>query len=405
MSKDALKVGLLGLGTVGSAVARRLVSDSGLEAAAGRPLILRRALVRDRERQRAFAPPRLELTADPDRVVGAPDIDAVVELMGGLEPAATYIRLALDAGQDVVTANKEVMAASGGNLLDLAARRAVSLSFEASVGGATPLVTPLKECLGTARVYALEGIVNATTNYILDRLGAGRSWETALAEAQAAGYAEADPSADVEGEDAARKLAILASIAFRGQLGLSAIRRRGIAGLDPVDIVFGAKHGWTLKLLVSARLIPGGVEASVEPVFLPNDHPLAGVSGVDNCVRAFTTVGTFCFSGPGAGGEATAVAVLGDLVRVARERGSPYRSSRCTCTQPLRPTPPSPARYYLRWSGSLPAAAAPPHGLHDGQQLVTGTIAPTVVDRYLADLPPGKAVAIRLYDQPMPGRV
>ena len=325
-----VRIGLLGVGTVGHAVARALVERRDLlSRAAGTELVLQRAAVRDLGKARAFKPQ--QLTTDPAEVARAADVDVVIELMGGEEPARTLIASALESGKPVITANKRVVAWHGPQLLALAAKNGVELRYEAAVGGGIPLIAPLTDDLAANRVLELRGIINGTTNYMLTQMAAGATFENALAEAQAKGYAEADPRDDVDGIDAADKLAILVRLAFGAPCTSAQIFREGIRKLDPRDLAFGRELGYGLKLLALARRGERGVEARVHPAFLPAEHPLASVDGARNAVYV---VGDLCgpvmFSGQGAGGDATASAVLADLVHVARRLslGDPVQPER-----------------------------------------------------------------------------
>src|SRR5438876_5663282 len=317
--KQQVRIGLLGVGTVGQAVARSLIERQDvLSRAAGTPLILQRAAVRDLARPRSLAVERL--TADPAAVAVADDVDLVIELVGGEEPARTLITSALERGRPVVTANKRVLAWHGPQLAELAARKGVELRYEAAVGGGIPLIAPLTDDLAANRVLELRAIINGTCNYILTRMAAGETLEDALTKAQEAGYAEADPRDDVDGVDALDKLCVLVRLAFNAQCTAGQIFRQGIRGLDPRDLAYGRELGYVLKLLAIARRAPGGsVEARVHPAFLPADHPLARVDGAYNAVHVIGDLcGPVMFSGQGAGGDATASAVLADLVHVAR---------------------------------------------------------------------------------------
>ena len=314
----ALRIGILGLGTVGQAVARALLERRDLLArSAGAPLVLKRAVVRDLQKPRAL--PAEQLTTNITDVTEADDIDIVVELMGGLEPSRTVIESALARGKPVVTANKRVVSWHGPALLALAAKKGAELRYEAAVGGGIPLIAPLLDDLAANRVLELRAIINGTTNYILTRMAAGETLEAALGEAQRKGYAEADPSDDIDAVDAADKLAILVRHAFGLSVPPREIFRQGLRGLDPRDIAYGREFGYALKLIATARRGNNGIEARVHPAFIPTTHPLARVDGAQNAVHI---VGDLCgpvmFSGQGAGGDATASAVLADILAVAR---------------------------------------------------------------------------------------
>jgi len=313
-----VRIGLLGVGTVGQAVARALVERQDvLSRAAGTPLFLQRAAVRDLARPRGL--PADRLTSDPAAVAAADDVDLVIELVGGEEPARSLITTALERGRPVVTANKRVLAWHGPQLAELAARRGVELRYEAAVGGGIPLIAPLTDDLAANRVLELRAIINGTCNYVLTRMASGESLEDALAKAQQAGYAEADPRDDVDAVDAGDKLVVLLRLAFDVECTPAQLHRQGIRGLDPRDLAYGRELGYVLKLLAVARSTESGVEARVHPAFLPSEHPLARVDGAYNAVHVIGDLcGPVMFSGLGAGGDATASAVLADVVHVAR---------------------------------------------------------------------------------------
>ena len=314
-----VRIGLLGVGTVGQAVARALIERHDvLSRAAGANLVLQRAAVRDLSRPRPL--PREQLTADALSVVRADDVDLVIELVGGSEPARSLIAAALENGKPVITANKRVLAWHAPQLAALAAAKGVELRYEAAVGGGIPLIAPLTDDLAANRVLELRAIINGTCNYVLTRMAQGETLEDALGKAQEAGYAEADPRDDIDGVDALDKLCVLVRLAFNASCTPQEIHRQGIRGLDPRDLAYGRELGYVLKLLAIARRAPGGaVEARVHPAFLPADHPLARVDGAYNAVHVIGDLcGPVMFSGLGAGGDATASAVLADLVHVAR---------------------------------------------------------------------------------------
>jgi homoserine dehydrogenase len=313
-------VGILGGGTVGGTLARKLIEDHGIIAAkSGMDLELVRVAVRDASKPRPFPPSYL--TTDPRAVVDDPEVQLVVEVMGGLEPAGELVLRALAAGKPVVTANKELVAARGPELIAQAASSGVSLLFEAAVGGGIPLIRPLSESLAGERLTRILGIVNGTTNYILTAMDAeGREYADVLAEAQALGFAEADPTADVGGGDAAAKAAILAGLGFGQWVGSDRVYREGIEGISSIDIGFARDLGYCVKLLAVAEQTAAGIAVRVHPAFVPLEHPLAAIRGANNAVFIEgPSVGELLFSGPGAGGEPTATAVLGDVIDAARE--------------------------------------------------------------------------------------
>jgi homoserine dehydrogenase len=324
-----LTVGLLGCGIVGSGVVRLLSEHAdAIEARLGARLVLGPVAVRTLARDRDVVVPRL--TSDPHEVTGDPDVDIVVEVMGGIEPARSLITEALLAGKSVVTANKELISTLGRELLTLAHRKGVRLEYEAAVAGGIPIIKPMRESLAGDRVRKILGIVNGTTNYVLTKMtDDGATFGEALAEAQRLGYAERDPSADVEGYDAAAKAAILASIAFDTQVVAGDVYREGITRVTATDIAHAARMGYVIKLLAiaedykdveaSPRPPHGELTVRVHPALIPVDHPLASVRDSFNAVfvRA-DAVGQLMFYGRGAGSLPTASAVLGDLVTVAR---------------------------------------------------------------------------------------
>ena len=314
-------IGLLGLGTVGSGVAGAL-SANGAEIArvAGAPLTIRRALVRDKNRKRAVELGHSLLTLNPADVVEDDTIDIVVELLGGEEPAHSLIQAALKQGKHVVTGNKEVIAKYGPSLMTLARTNGVGLRFEAAVGGGIPIIAPLRRDLAGNQVIAISAIINGTTNYILTRMAQeGASFEEALAEAQSLGYAEADPTSDVEGIDAAYKLAIMASLGFKTRVEHAAVYREGIASLEARDFQYADELGYAIKLIARADRVPEGILARVVPTLVPYTDPLANVDGVINAVQVEgDLVGRVTFQGPGAGAGPTASAVLGDVIHLAR---------------------------------------------------------------------------------------
>jgi homoserine dehydrogenase len=318
---ETVRIGLLGCGNVGTAVARML-HDHGEDIAmrTGVRLRVTRVAVRDVRRDRDVPVPAEAFSDDPAAVVTDPDVDVVAEVMGGLEPAHGLVLKAFDAGKPVVTANKELLATFGAELFDAAARCDVDLLYEASVGGGIPLIRPLLESLAGERIVRVMGIVNGTTNHILTRMSEeGSSLAEALAEAQQLGYAEADPTADVEGFDAAAKAAILAAIAFDARVVVGDVYREGISGISVDDISNARKLGYVVKLLAIAEAVDGSVSVRVHPAMIPEDHPLAGVRHSFNAVLIEgERVGDLMLTGRGAGGDPTATSVVGDLIEAAR---------------------------------------------------------------------------------------
>jgi len=315
-------IGILGAGTVGGTLIRRLVDEHAIIAAkTGLDLELRRVAVRDASKERDFNVPEGVLSDDPAAVVADPDIHLIVEVMGGTDPAGELVLAALDAGKPVVSANKELIASRGPELIAAAERSGVPLLFEAAVGGGIPIIRPLSETLAGEPIDRVLGIVNGTTNYILTQMAeSGAAYDDALAEAQALGYAEPDPTADVSGADAAAKAAILASLAFGTWVGIDDVYTEGIESLSVVDFAFAEEFGYTVKLLAVAERSTAGVTVRVHPVMLPVDHPLSSIRGATNAIFIEgPSIDSLLFAGPGAGGEPTASAVLGDVIDAARE--------------------------------------------------------------------------------------
>ncbi len=316
-----LKVALLGCGSVGSQVYRLLTEQSAdLKARAGAPLEIVGVAVRDLGRPRDIAVKPELLTTDGLDLVTRPDVDIVIELIGGIEPARTLLLAALTAGKSVVTANKALVAADRAMLHKTASQAGADLYYEAAVAGAIPLLRPLRESLAGDEVRRVLGIVNGTTNFILDRMdSSGADFSTALAEAQALGYAEADPTADVAGFDAASKAAILASIAFHTEVTADDVYREGILSVTAADIASARAMGFVVKLLAICERSDGGISARVHPAMIPRTHPLAAVREAYNAVFVEAeSAGRLMFYGAGAGGQPTASAVLGDTVAIAR---------------------------------------------------------------------------------------
>jgi homoserine dehydrogenase len=347
-----LRVGLLGCGTVGTAVAR-LLHDHREDIArrAGCRLEVSKIAVRDPSKPREVPVHPSAFTADPMEVVDDPDIDIVCELMGGSEPAGSLILAAFDRDKPVVTANKELLSTRGRELFDASDAKGLDLYFEAAVGGGIPLVRPLKESLTAERLTSIIGIVNGTTNYVLTRMSEeGMSFAEALSEAQRLGYAEADPTADVDGHDAAAKCAILASIAFNARVVAGDVYREGIGRVTTEDIEFARRLGYVVKLLAIAELHEERVAARVHPAMIPSEHPLSAVRDAFNGVFVEgPNVGELMFYGRGAGGEPTATAVVGDLVSVARNLLAGARGVGCTCflERTVRPMSEMEGQYYI----------------------------------------------------------
>ena len=345
-------VALLGAGNVGMGVITALGRGAERYAAqVGRPLELRRVLVRDASRPREGVAAAL-LTEDIDAVLDDDGTQIVVELMGGEDPARDYIARALTSGRHVVTANKEVMAKCGAELLELASVHGVRLLYEASVGGGIPIIGPLGRDLLANDITAVTAIINGTTNYMLTAMAQqGAEYADVLDEAQQLGYAEPDPTADVEGIDAAYKLAILCGLAFHVAISPDDIAREGITTLSAGDFRYAAELGYTIKLIADGRLVDGELLASVQPTLVAHEQPLAKVDGVLNAVQIEgDLVGRVLFEGPGAGPMPTASAVLADVLELARDLVAGRRPPETIPHRPVRVRPPleQQSRYYVR---------------------------------------------------------
>jgi homoserine dehydrogenase len=352
-----IKVGLLGCGTVGGGVVRLLRENAAyLEARVGAPLEVAKVLVRDPSKERVPELDRGRLTTDPGAVLGDASIDVIVEVMGGIEPARGHLARAIAAGKQVVTANKMLLAHHARELLDLARERGVDLAFEGAVGGGIPVIRVLRDSLASDTITSLSGIVNGTSNYILTRMRQdGLSFEAALSEAQSLGYAEADPTLDVGGGDAAHKLVILAMLAFGAELEGASIPTEGIADVEPVDHAFAERFGFVVKHLAIGRARGDAVELRVHPALVGSDGPLANVSGVLNAVAIEgRALGPCVLSGRGAGDLPTAVSVVADLVDVAtaKKSGVSGQTTRAIRVAPkkLAPIAEVEGRYYFRFT-------------------------------------------------------
>jgi homoserine dehydrogenase len=320
-TENAVCIGLLGCGHVGGALVQLLSNNADLiKARTGAVIEIKRIAVHNLSKERDVDVAPGVFTNDPESVVNDPDIDIVVEMIGGIEPARSLILAALKAGKPVVTANKELLANVGKELFEAAEAAGVDLLFEASVAGGIPLMRPLRESLAGERITRVLGIVNGTTNFVLTRMSEeGSSFADAVAEAQRLGYAERDPTADVEGYDAAAKAAIVASVAFGAQVVAGDVYREGITEVTPADIHSAAELGYVVKLLAVAEERDGIVAVRVHPAMLPNEHPLATVRGSYNAIFIEgDAVGQLMFLGRGAGGRPSASAVLGDLIDAVR---------------------------------------------------------------------------------------
>jgi homoserine dehydrogenase len=319
-------VGLLGYGTVGASVSRMLAeSGEEIERATGHRLRVVRALVRDPEKERSFPAADGVLTTDFATLRDDPDVDVVAEVMGGVQPAGDYVRELLRAGKPVVSANKQLVAREGADLFATASEAGVQLRFEASVCAAIPVVKVLRESLIATNVHRVLGIVNGTTNFILSQMERGAAYDDALAVAQARGYAEADPTDDVEGLDAAAKMSILATVAFGSRVTPDEVETSGITALTPAHFSAAAELGMVVKLVGIATLVGEEVDVRVQPAFVDRSHPLAAVDGAFNAVMLQgDAIREITLEGPGAGGTETASAVVADLVSVVGTAGTGF---------------------------------------------------------------------------------
>ena len=356
MAERSIGVGLIGLGVVGGQVARVLLGKSGILAEkAGCPVVLRRVKVLDVDLSRPQAKemsPRL-LTTDDDEFFTTAGIDIIVEAIGGEEPARRYLERALAAGKHVVTSNKEVIAKYGTELITLAQRQQVSLNYEAAVGGGIPLIAPFQRDLVANDIRGIYAIINGTTNYILTRMSLeGTDFAAALAQAQELGYAEADPGNDIDGIDAAYKLAILASLAFQSRIRPDEIFCEGISRLSSRDFRHARELGFAIKLLAIAKQSNNSIEVRVHPVFIPEDYFLAKVDGVYNAIMVEGDLcGQVTFLGKGAGALPTASAVVADVVRAARDIVYGVGAQTVWKVKPdksIKPMPDIITRYYIR---------------------------------------------------------
>ncbi len=360
-----IKVGLLGCGTVGGGVIQLLRANATyLEARVGAPLDVVRVLVRDPDKERVPELDRARLTTDPEAILNDASIDVIVEVMGGVDPARGHLTRAIEAGKQIVTANKMLLALHGGDLLERAKKRGVDLAFEGAVGGGIPVIRVLRDALASDTIASLSGIVNGTSNYILTRMRAdGLSFEAALKEAQAKGYAEADPGLDVDGGDAAHKLVVLAMLAFGARLDGATIPTEGIRGVEPVDHAFAERFGYVVKHLavakdrsgVGAAAGTGALELRVHPALVAKDAPLANINGVLNAIAVEgRALGPCLLSGRGAGDLPTAVSVVADVVDVAiaKKSGVSGQSTRAIrlAQRSVAPMDDVEGRYYFRFS-------------------------------------------------------
>jgi homoserine dehydrogenase len=333
-------VGLLGYGTVGSAVHRLLVeSADDIERATGHRLAVVRALVRDPTKEREFEPEDGVLTTDPAAIRDDPAIGVVAEVMGGIEPARTHVLELFAAGKPVVTANKQLVAQHGAELFGAAAAAGVQLRFEASVCAAIPVVKVLREALVVSHVHRVLGIVNGTTNFILTEMENGATFAEALAEAQRLGYAEADPTDDVSGADAAAKMAILATVAFGSRVTLDDVDYRGVEDVTPLHVAAARELEMVVRLVGAATLVDDRLDVRVRPAFVDRHHPLAAVAGAFNAVMLQgDAIREITLEGPGAGGIETASAVVADMVSVIGTSANGFFQNDA-CWRQLEPLP------------------------------------------------------------------
>src|SRR5512136_818682 len=357
-----IKVGLIGFGTVGSGVARILQKNSRLiEKRMGAKLVLKRIADIDLKSDRGVRLRPGVLTRKAEDVIEDREIDIVIELVGGIEPAKSFIMKAIRSGKHIVTANKALLALHGDEIFRAARRFGVDVGFEASVGGGIPLIRSIKEGLVANRIHSIFGILNGTSNYILSKMtDEGKSFKEVLREAQAKGYAEADPTYDVEGIDAAHKLTILIRLAFGTPLQFDDVFTEGISEITPVDVEFSREFGYRIKLLAIAKVEEGKLEARVHPTMIPEGHLLATVSSVFNAIYIQgDAVGPTLFYGQGAGEMPTASAVVGDLVELGRnlliqasDRRVPGLSYQASAIEkiPLKPMEDVICPYYMRFS-------------------------------------------------------
>jgi homoserine dehydrogenase len=336
VNRQVIHLGILGLGVVGSGTVEVLQRNrDSIERKIGARLEIRRIAVRDVNKPRQVAVDRSLLTNNPYEVLDDPEVDIVVELIGGVHPAKDYVLRALQNGKPVVSANKELLAREGADIMTAASKRMLDFAFEGSVGGGIPIIQPMKNALAGNRIERVMGIVNGTTNYILSRMAEeGTDFEQALREAQAHGYAEADPSADVEGHDARYKIAILASIAFTARMNVEDVYCEGITRITRADMEWARRLGYVIKLVAIAQEVSAkAVQVRVHPAMLPLSHPLSSVRDVYNAILVRgDAVGDVMFFGRGAGSLPTGSAVVGDIIDVSRNLlfGSTGRVG-CTC--------------------------------------------------------------------------
>ncbi|WCK53629.1 homoserine dehydrogenase [Aneurinibacillus sp. Ricciae_BoGa-3] len=352
--KSSVRVGLMGLGTVGTGVVRLVQGhQNDLQKQTGLSIEIKKVLVQDLDKERSISIDKELITTDPLDLVASDDVDVIVEVIGGINPAKQYILDALDNGKHIVTANKDLMALHGAEILKKAEEKGCDVFYEASVAGGIPILRALVEGFASDRITQMMGIVNGTTNYIMTKMSQeGADYNEVLKEAQQLGYAESDPTADVEGHDAARKMAILSTLGFHVDMSLEDVDCKGISQVTSEDISYAKKLGYEIKLLGIAKRDDNLIEVSVQPTLISRKHPLASVNGVFNAVYVYgEAVGETMFYGPGAGELPTATAVVSDLVTVVKNmklgvngRGSvaPYMEKRLKNDEQII------SKYYLR---------------------------------------------------------
>jgi len=354
MAEQVLKAALLGLGTVGTGVYKMFRQQRPeMPSKLGATLEISHILVRNLEKAARKVDDPSVLTQDYQTVLDDPEVAIVIEVMGGIEPASTYIRQALSAGKHVVTANKDLIAEQGRELMQLAGKNGVALLFEAAVAGGIPIIAPLLGSLSANHITEIMGIVNGTTNYILSRMtDEGMDFGQALDEAKELGYAEADPTADVDGLDAGRKMAIMASLAFHAPVTFRDVCTEGITHITSVDIGYASEFGRVIKLVGVAKDTAEGIEVRVHPMLLDKTHPMAAVSGSYNAVFVHgDAVDDVMFYGRGAGEMPTASAIMGDVFEIARlivHGNRPMTQDLCYRERPIKKADQIVSRYYLR---------------------------------------------------------
>lgn len=348
-----ITIGLLGFGTVGSGVATILQNNRyDINARTNTDITIKKALVRNLLKER-IGGEGIRFSDNPDEIIQDPEIDIVVEVMGGIEPARSYILAALENGKNVVTANKDLLALHGNELLAAAEQNGRDLYFEASVAGGIPIIAALRQSFTANRISSFLGIINGTTNYILSAMTEqGRDFADVLQEAQELGYAEADPTSDVEGLDAARKLAVLASLAFNTRVTFNDVFAEGISKISPADIQYAEELGCVIKLLAIGKNQEDGIEVRVHPALLPKKHPLANVNDVFNAIFVSgDAVGETMFYGKGAGSLPTGSAVVSDIIQIIRNMTAGSEGLiHCSCYRnyPIKSSDDFTTGYYIR---------------------------------------------------------